>query len=55
MIYILDNQPVAAVALVVTLAVSLVAEWAYRWRTGRRLHRFAEAPREENPPERGQV
>ena len=55
MIYILDNQPAAAVALVVTLAVSLLAEWAYRWRTGRRLHRFAEAPREENPPERGQV
>jgi amino acid transporter len=55
MIYILDNQPAAAVALVVTLVVSLLAEWAYRWRTGRRLHRFVEAPREENPPERGQV
>ncbi len=55
MIYILNNQPAAAGALVITLAVSLLVEWAYRRRTGRRLHRLADAPRQENLPERGQV
>jgi Flp pilus assembly protein TadB len=51
MIYILGNQPAAAVALVATLAVSVLIEWAYRRWTGRRLHRLAEAPRAGNPPE----
>ncbi|MDQ4001567.1 MAG: APC family permease [Actinomycetota bacterium] len=54
MIYILNNQPAAAVALVVTLGISLLVEWAYRRRTGRRLHRLAETLCEENPPESGQ-
>ena len=43
MIYILNNQPAAAVALLVTLAISMIAEWAYRRQTGRRLHRLADA------------
>jgi len=30
MIYILRNQPAAALALIVTLAVSALIEWAYR-------------------------
>ena len=55
MIYILDNQPAAAGALVVTLGASLLVEWVYRRRTDRRLHRLADAPRQANPPERGQV
>ena len=53
-IYILRNQPAAALALVVTLAVSALIEWSYRRWTGRRLHRIAEAPGEEKPPEGGQ-
>ena len=53
-IYILRNQPAAALALIVTLAISALIELAYRWWTGRRLHRLAEAPGEENPPEGGQ-
>lgn len=47
MIYIMSNQPAAALALIVTLAVSALIEWAYRRWTGRRLHRLAEAPGEE--------
>src|SRR4051812_20890994 len=43
MIYILNNQPAAAVALFVTLAISVIAEWAYRRKTGRRLHHLADA------------
>src|SRR5215208_4319889 len=54
MIYIMSNQPAAALALIVTLAVSALIEWAYRQWTGRRLHRLAEAPGEEDPPEGGQ-
>src|ERR687889_152710 len=54
MIYILRNQPAAALALVVTSVVSVLVEWAYRRWTGRRLHRLAEAPGEEDPPEVGQ-
>ena len=53
-IYIMSNQPAAALALIVTLAVSVLIEWAYRRWTGRRLHRLAEAPGEEDPPEGGQ-
>jgi amino acid transporter len=53
-IYILRNQPAAALALVVTLAVSALIEWSYRRWTGRRLHRIAEAPGEEKPLEGGQ-
>jgi len=53
-IYILRNQPAAALALIVTLAISALIELAYRRWTGRRLHRLAEAPGEENPPEGGQ-
>ena len=53
-IYILRNQPAAALALVVTLAVSALIEWSYRRWTDRRLHRIAEAPGEEKPPEGGQ-
>jgi amino acid transporter len=49
-IYIMRNQPAAALALVVTLAVSALIEWAYRRWTGRRLHRLPEAPGEVNPP-----
>ncbi len=48
MIYVLDNQP-AALALVATLVVSVLAEWVSRRWTGRRLHRLADAPREETP------
>ena len=50
-IYILGNQPAALVALVVTLVVSVFAEWAYRRRTGRRLHQLGERQSEENPLE----
>jgi amino acid transporter len=53
-IYILRNQPAAALALVVTLAVSALVEWSYRRWTGRRLHRIAEASGEEKPLEGGQ-
>ncbi|HEX2098465.1 MAG TPA: APC family permease [Rubrobacteraceae bacterium] len=53
-VYILNNQPAAALALVVTTIVSVLVEWAYRRWTGRRLHRLAEAPGEEDPPEGGQ-
>src|SRR5215203_4037918 len=53
-IYILRNQPAAALALVVTLAVSALIEWSYRRWTGRRLHRIAEAPGEEKLLEGGQ-
>jgi len=53
-IYIMSNQPAAALALIVTLAVSVLIEWAYRRWSGRRLHRLAEAPGEEYPPEGGQ-
>src|SRR5215207_8501543 len=53
-IYILRNQPAAALALIVTLAISALIKLAYRRWTGRRLHRLAEAPGEENPPEGGQ-
>ena len=42
-IYILKNQPAAAVALLATLAVSVIAEWAYRRKTGRRLNHLADA------------
>lgn len=49
-IYIMRNQPAAALALVVTLAFSALIEWAYRRWTGRRLHRLAEAPGDVNPP-----
>ncbi len=52
-IYIMSNQPAAALALIVTLAVSVLIEWAYRRWTGRRLHRLAEAPGEEDPLEGG--
>jgi amino acid transporter len=50
-IYILSNQPSAALALVVTLAGSALLEWSYRRWTGRRLHRLADASGDENPPE----
>ena len=53
-VYILNNQPAAALALVVTTVVSVLVEWAYRRWTGRRLHRLAKAPGEEDPPEGGQ-
>ena len=53
-IHILRNQPAAALALVVTLAVIALIEWSYRRWTGRRLHRIAEAPGEEKPLEGGQ-
>ena len=49
MIYILDNQPAAAVVLVATLAASVLVEWAYRRWTGRRLRRLGEAPRDDLP------
>jgi len=49
MIYILDNQPAAAVVLVATLAASVLVEWAYRRWTGRRLRRLAEAPHDDLP------
>src|SRR5215210_2073945 len=52
-IYILRNQPAAALALVVTLAISALIEWSYRRWTGSRLHRIAEAPGEEKPLEGG--
>jgi amino acid transporter len=45
MIYIVNNQPAAAVALLATLAISVIAEWAYRRQTGRRLRRLADASR----------
>jgi amino acid transporter len=41
-IYILNNQPPAAIALLVTLALSVIVEWAYRRKTGRHFHRLAE-------------
>jgi FtsH-binding integral membrane protein len=50
-IYILGNQPAALVALVVTLGASVLAEWAYRRRTGRRLHQLGEGRSEANPLE----
>src|SRR5918912_879497 len=53
-IYVLGNQPAALVALVVTLAASVLVEWAYRRRTGRRLHQLGERPGEEERPERGE-
>src|SRR5215211_4340977 len=53
-IHILRNQPAAALALFVTLAVIALIEWSYRRWTGRRLHRIAEAPGEEKPLEGGQ-
>ena len=43
MIYIMNNQSAAAVALLVTLATSVIAEWAYRRQIGRCLHRLADA------------
>jgi amino acid transporter len=49
MIYILGNQPAAAVVLVVTLAASVLVEWVYRRWTGRRLQRLAEAPHGDLP------
>src|SRR5215210_8613894 len=52
-IYIMRNQPAAALALVVTLAISALIEWSYRRWTGSRLHRIAEAPGEEKPLEGG--
>ncbi|MBV9454113.1 MAG: APC family permease [Rubrobacter sp.] len=54
MIYILSNQPTAAVVLVITLVVSVLAEWAYRRWTGRRLQRLAETPRNDELPKNGQ-
>jgi amino acid transporter len=54
MIYIMSNQPAAALALIVTLVVSALIEWAYRRWTGRRLHRLAEAPGEGDSPAGGQ-
>jgi amino acid transporter len=42
MIYILNNQPAAAVALLVTLAVSVIIERVYRRQTDRRLHHLAD-------------
>jgi amino acid transporter len=53
-IYVLGNQPAALVALVVTLAASVLVEWTYRRRTGRRLHQLGERPGEEDRPERGE-
>ena len=47
MIYIMSNQPADAVALIVTLAISAIAEWAYRRQTGRRLHRLADVSHSE--------
>ncbi len=49
MIYILDNQPAAAVVLVATLAASVLVEWAYRRWRGRRLRPLAEAPHDDLP------
>jgi amino acid transporter len=46
-IYIWGSQPAALVALVVTLVSSVLAEWAYRRRTGRRLHQLAEQTGQE--------
>jgi L-asparagine transporter-like permease len=53
MISILNNQPAAAVALLVTLAISVIAEWAYRRQTGRRLHRLADTVHRSNFHEGG--
>ena len=52
MIYILGNQPAAALALVVTLAVSMLIEWAYRRWTGRRLQHLTGITRPELPKRR---
>ena len=54
MIYIMSNQPAAALALIVTLVVSALIEWAYRRWTGRRLHRLSEAQGEGDSPAGGQ-
>ena len=53
MIYILNNQPAAAVALLVTLVVSVLVEWVYRRRTGRHLHRLDDTSPRKNPHEVG--
>jgi amino acid transporter len=50
MVYILVNQPAVAMVLVVTLLTSVLVEWAYRWRTGRRLQRLAQTPRDDELP-----
>jgi amino acid transporter len=50
-IYIWGRQPAALVALVVTLVSSVLAEWGYRRRTGRRLHQLAEQTGREKRPE----
>ena len=42
MIYVLREQP--ATALVVTLAVSVLVEWAYRRWTGRRFQLLTDVP-----------
>jgi amino acid transporter len=55
MIYILNNQPAAAVALVATLAISVMVEWAYRRRTGRRLHRLDDISHRANSHEGGKA
>jgi amino acid transporter len=51
MIYILNNQPAAAVALLVTLAISVIAELIYRRTTGRRLHRLVDTAHRRNSHE----
>jgi amino acid transporter len=53
MIYILNNQPAAAVALLATLAISVVVEWVYRRRTGRRLQRLDDKSHRRNSHEVG--
>src|SRR5215210_6297340 len=55
MIYILNNQPAAAVALVATLAISVIMEWVYRRRTGRRLHHLADTSHRRNSNEGGKA
>ena len=51
MIYIMNNQPAAAVALLVSLVISMIAEWAYRRQTGRRLHRLVDTVHRRNSHE----
>src|SRR5918911_161907 len=53
MIYILNNQPAAAVALLATLAISVVVEWVYRRRTGRRLQCLDDKSHRRNSHEVG--
>src|SRR5919199_1562741 len=53
MAYILNNQPAAAVALLATLAISVVVEWVYRRRTGRRLQCLDDKSHRRNSHEVG--